>query len=173
MKVINEDFSQHKGERSEGGMGNSSKFGKSEKSKKIKAYVAGPLCSENERKFMEKLDKLCKKLKLKTFLPHRDAGLWKEGISVEEIAKKDLKGFKKCDFMIANLNGFSVGAGTAFEMGIAYEKKLPIIAIKTDRPASQSTEEISAIIAGLVKITNSFEELEKEIKNLIKNIKTN
>lgn len=162
------DFSQLRGERSSGSVGKA-KIGEGEKSKNNfkKVYVAGPLCTENERKFMEKLDKLCKKLKLQTFLPHRDAGLWKEGISVEKIAEEDLKGFEKCDFMIASLNGFSVGAGTAFEMGIAFEKKLPIIAIKTDRPVSQSTEEISAIIAGLVKITNSFEELEKEMKNLI------
>lgn len=136
----------------------------------MKIYVAGPLCSESERKFMEELDRLCKKLKLQTFLPHRDAGLWKGGVSVKKIAEKDLKGFEKCDFMIANLNGFNVGAGTAFEMGIAFEKKLPIIAIKTDRPVSQSTEEISAIIAGAVKITDSFEELEKEMRNLIKRL---
>lgn len=136
----------------------------------MKVYVAGPLCTENERKFMEKLDKLCKKLKLETFLPQRDVGLWKEGISVEKIAENDLKGFEKCDFMIANLNGFSVGAGTAFEMGIAFEKNLPIITIKTDRPVSQSIEDISAIISGLVKITKSFDELEREIKNLIKRL---
>ena len=57
----------------------------------MKVYIAGPLCTEQDRKFAEKIDELCKKLKLETFLPHRDVGLWKEGINVKEIAKKDLE----------------------------------------------------------------------------------
>ena len=133
----------------------------------MKVYIAGPLCTEKDREFVEKLDSLCKKLGLKTFLPHRDVGLWKEGVDVKEIGKKDLEGFENCNLMIASLNGFNVGAGTAFEMGIAFQKKIPIIAIKTDKPINQSIEELSAIITGLIKITSSFEELEKEIKKLI------
>ena len=133
----------------------------------MKVYIASPLCTEQDRKFAEKIDELCKKLKLKTFLPHRDVGLWKEGIDAKEIAKRDLNGFEKCDFLIANLNGFNVGAGTAFEMGIAHEKKIPILAIKTDKPVKKSIEELSAIITGLIKINSSFKELEKEIKKLI------
>lgn len=135
----------------------------------MKAYLAGPLCNEKEREFMEKLDELCKKNNLKTFLPHRDGGLWKKGVSFKEIAKKDLKGFENCGLLIANLNGFGIGAGTAYEMGIAFAKKIPIIAIKTDRKIQDSIEEISAIILGNTKIVTSFEELEKEIKKIIGN----
>lgn len=134
----------------------------------FKVYIAGPLCSEHEREFLEKIDKLCKKLGLETFLPHRECGLWKQGVSVKEIAKGDLQGFQDCSLFIACLNGFNIGAGTAWEMGYAYAKGIPIVAIKTDRKPEESIEEISAIISGLTKITTSFGELEREIKKIIK-----
>ena len=133
----------------------------------MKVYIAAPLCTKPDREFAEKLDKLCKKLKLETFLPHRDAGLWKKGISFKEIAKKDTEAIDQCQLIIASLNGFNVGAGTAYEMGIAFAKKIPIIAIKSDRKPKESIEEISAIIIGNTKITECFKELEEEIKKLV------
>src|SRR3989344_6398185 len=112
----------------------------------MKVYIAGPLCTEAERKFLEYIDLMCKKLGLKTFLPHRDCGLWKSMKDVKKIAYGDLKGFENCNFLIANLNGFNIGAGTAWEMGYAYSKGIPIIALKTDRKLAESIEDISAII---------------------------
>lgn len=135
--------------------------------KQKKVYIAGPLCTKPERAFVEKIDKLCRKLKLKTFLPHRDCGLWKNLKDTKRIAKGDLDGFKNCKFLIANLNGFNVGAGTAWEMGYAHAKKIPVIAIKTDRKVKNSIEELSAIIVGTTKIVTSFKELGEEIKKLI------
>lgn len=133
----------------------------------MKAYIAGPLCTESERKFVEEIDRLCRKLKIKTFLPHRDCGLWDKKGDAKKIAEGDLNGFNNADILIASLNGFNVGAGTAWEMGYAYANKLPIIAIKTDKKPEESMEEISAIIFGTTKIVSSFEKLEKEIKKLI------
>ena len=130
----------------------------------MKVYIAGPLCSEGERKFLEKIDEICKKLGFETFLPHRDCGLWKSMKDVKKIAEGDLKGFEDCDLVIANLNGFNVGAGTAWEMGYAFSKNIPVIALKTDRKIKESIEEISAIILGTTKIVSSLEELEEEIK---------
>ena len=134
---------------------------------KSKVYIASPLCNEEERKFAESLDLICKDLGLGTFLPHRDAGLWKEGKDFKEIAKDDIDGFKDCDLVIANLNGFNVGAGTAWEMGYAHAKGIPVIGLKTDRKVEESVEEISAIILGITKIVTSIDELKKEIKKLI------
>jgi len=133
----------------------------------MKAYIAGPLCLKEERDFLEKIDQICKKYKIKTFLPHRDCGLWKEGVNFKKIAKGDINGFKECDLIIANLNGFNVGAGTAWEMGYAFAKEIPVIAIKTDRKIEDSIEEISAIVIGTTKIIKSFDELEKELAKLV------
>ena len=86
----------------------------------------------------------------------------------KRIAKGDINGFKGCDFLIANLNGFGVSSGTAWEMGYAYAKGIPIIGLKTDRKIQESVGELSAIIVGSTKIVNSIYELEKEIRRLIK-----
>ena len=134
----------------------------------MKVYIAGPLCTKEERKFVEKIDLLCRKHGLDTFLPHRDCGLWKSFEDTKKIAKGDLEGFKDCKLLIANLNGFNVGAGTAWEMGYAHAKKIPVLAIKTDRKVKESIEELSAIIVGTTKILKSLRELEKEIKILVK-----
>lgn len=134
-----------------------------------KVYVAGPLCSEQDRVFVEKIERLCKNLGLGTFLPHRDCGLWKNLDDTKRVAQGDLEGFKGCKLLVASLNGFNVGAGTAWEMGYANAKGIPVIAIKTDHKVEESIEEISAIIMGTTKITRSFDELEKEIKKFIKN----
>lgn len=134
---------------------------------KNKIYVAGPLCNENERKEVEKIDLICKELGFETFLPHRDAGLWKEGKNFREIAKKDIKGFENCKLVIANLNGFNIGAGTAWEMGYAHAKGIPVIGIKTDRKIDESVEDISAIILGVTKIVTSTDELKIILEGLI------
>lgn len=136
----------------------------------MKAYLAGPLCSKMERDYMEKLDSICKELGVDTFLPHRDCGLWKEGIEFKEIAEQDIKGFEKCDFLIANLNGFNIGAGTAWEMGYAEAKNIPVIAIKTDKKLSESVEGMSAIILGITKIVTNTENLKIKIEELIKRL---
>lgn len=136
----------------------------------MKAYIAGPLCIKEERIFLERIDKICKKLNVTTFLPHRDCGLWKNLKDTKRIAKGDLKGFENCDFLIANLNGFNIGAGTAWEIGYAYAKKIPIIALKTDKNPKKVIEDISAIIFGTTKILTSLKDLEKEIKKLIKRL---
>jgi nucleoside 2-deoxyribosyltransferase len=138
--------------------------------KKLKVYIAGPLCTKQEREYLEKIDRICKKNKIKTFLPHRDCGLWKSMKDVKKIARGDLEGFRNCNFVIASLNGFNVGCGTAWEMGYAYANKIPVIGLKTDRKIKDSVEEISAIIMGTTKIVKSLEELEKEIKSIKKKI---
>ena len=130
----------------------------------MKVYIAGNLSTKRDREFLEEIDKVCKKFELETFLPHRDVGLWEDVENVKTIAKKDIDAFKDCKLLIANLNGFYPGAGTAFEIGYAYAKKIPIIAIKTDRKIKDSIEEISAIIVGSIKIVTSLKRLENEIK---------
>lgn len=134
---------------------------------KGKIYIAGRLGSESERKFLEKIDKLCKKLGLATFLPHRDVGLACGMKDVKRIFKGDVTGgFKDCKLIIAVLNGLHVGAGTSWELGYAYAKGIPAIGIKTDEKSEEALDYLSAILLGSMKIVISLEELEKEIRKI-------
>lgn len=133
-----------------------------------KAYIAGKLCTESEREFLEEINRLCKNLHIKTFLPHRDVGLAKGMKDVKKVFKGDIiDGFKDCRLVIVNLNGLHVGAGTSWELGYAYAKGIPIIGIKSDEPVENAMDYLSPIIIASTKIVTSFEELEAEIKKLI------
>lgn len=132
-------------------------------SKKI--YIAGKLETKEERKQLEEIDKLCKSLGLKTFLPHRDIGILKNIKEVDKIFKGDIKkGFKDCILIIALLDGLRVGAGTAWELGYAYAKGIPAIGLKTDEPIEKAISYLSAILIGSMTILKSLEELEENLK---------
>jgi len=129
-------------------------------------YIAGPLCGKKERKFLERIDKLVRNLGFDTYLPHRDCGLYKDMKDVKRIAKRDVEEIYNCDIMVGILNGISVGAGTAWEMGFMQALGKKVIGLKTDRIIKESIADISAVIVGSVEIVESIEELKKKLKNL-------
>ena len=135
----------------------------------MKAYIAGKIRTESERELLEEIDKLCKSLKIDTFLPHRDVGLAEGVKDVKKIFNGDIiEGFRDCNIVIASLNGLHVGAGTAWELGYAYAKNIPSIGIKTDESIEDALEYLSAILIGSVPIVKSTEELKQKLKELIK-----
>ncbi|MBU3907286.1 MAG: nucleoside 2-deoxyribosyltransferase [Nanoarchaeota archaeon] len=138
----------------------------------MKVYIAGKICSEEERELLEKVDVLCKKLGFDTFLPHRDVGLAKELKDVEKVFRGDIiNGFKDCNVVVAVLDGLHVGAGTAWELGYAYAKKIPAIGLKTDELIEDALDQLSAILIASMQIATSLEELEDKLKGLKINLK--
>jgi nucleoside 2-deoxyribosyltransferase len=109
-------------------------------------YIAGPLFSQSERRYLEFLvDFFTKELNKGStglnmdkdqdfFLPHRDAG--DAGIVTggnEDVFMKDLKYLDDANIIIAWLDGSDVDSGTAAELGYAFAKGKHIFAILTDR----------------------------------------
>ncbi len=134
----------------------------------FKVYIAGKIGSEHELEMLEKIDELCKKIGLDTFLPHRDVGIAKGIKDAEKIFRGDInEGFKDINLVIALLDGFHIGAGTAWELGYAYAKGIPSIGLKTDEPVEDGFEYLSSILVASMPIVSSFEELEKEIKKYL------
>ncbi|MEK6910291.1 MAG: nucleoside 2-deoxyribosyltransferase [Nanoarchaeota archaeon] len=132
----------------------------------MKAYIAGKIHTENEIEILEKIDSLCKSLGFTTFLPHRDVGLAKGIKDIDKIFEGDIiQGFKEVNLVIASLDGFHVGAGTAWELGYAYAKGIPSIGLKTDESKEEALEYLSSIILASMPILPSFKELEIWLKN--------
>lgn len=137
--------------------------------KRIKAYIAGKLGTSGEIEILEKIDKLCNKLGIDTFLPHRDVGIAKNFEEASRIFEGDiLQGFKNVNLVIASLDGLHIGAGTAWELGYAYARGIPTIGIKTDESKEEAFEQLSSILIGSMKIVDTWEKLEDEINRLIK-----
>ena len=132
----------------------------------MKVYIAGKIGTEYEKEMLEKIDALCKKLGIETFLPHRDVGIAKTIKDAERIFKGDIGlGFKDIDLVIAILDGLHVGAGTAWELGYAYAKGIPAIGLKTDESVEEALEYLSAILIGSMEIVNSLDDLKDKLKN--------
>ena len=136
----------------------------------MKLYIAGKLCGSSEVELLEKVAKLCEDKGFETFLPHRDVGPCKNIKNVERIFKGDIiEGFQNCQGVVAILEGLHVGAGTAWELGYAYAKKIPVIGLKTDEPVEEALDCLSPIIIGSTKIVTTLKELESELEKLRKN----
>ncbi len=135
----------------------------------MKVYIAGKIREGSERDSLEKIDSLCSELGFDTFLPHRDVGMAKGVGDVERVFKGDIvEGFRNVDGVVALLDGLHVGAGTAWEIGYAYAKGIPIIGLKTDESVEEAFEYLSAIILYSVKIVDSYEKLRVELEKLKK-----
>jgi nucleoside 2-deoxyribosyltransferase len=114
-------------------------------------YVAGPIFSLSERKFLEELvDILSKELRLDTkddfFLAHRDVGdVGISGVGRDEAFFDDLRALDECKIVVAWLDGPDVDSGTAVEVGYAYAKgDKKIFGLLTDRRRwDQSLEGVS------------------------------
>jgi nucleoside 2-deoxyribosyltransferase len=134
----------------------------------MKVYIAGKIRNEQEREYLEEIDSICRSVGFDTFLPHRDVGLAKDIRDVYRIFEGDIKrGFKKVGLVVAVLDGLHVGAGTAWELGYAYAKRIPAIGIKTDEPVSDALEYLSAILIGSMEIVSSKEQLKIRLKDFI------
>ncbi|MEA3329260.1 MAG: nucleoside 2-deoxyribosyltransferase [Nanoarchaeota archaeon] len=134
----------------------------------MKIYIAGKLCTEQERAQLEKVAKICEKLGFEIFLPHRDGGLCEGVEDIERIFKEDIKkGFEGVDLIVAVLDGLHVGAGTAWELGYAYAKGIKAIGFKSDEKVEEALDSLSAILIGSMKFVENFNELKLELKKLI------
>lgn len=127
--------------------------------KRKQIYIAGPLFSEHERKFLEEIaEKLARNVGLDLqkdiFLPHRDAGeIGIHGERREEIFSGDLKFLDNATVVVALLDGPDIDSGTAVELGYAFGHNKEIFGILTDwrrwSRTKQKVENINNMIWGV------------------------
>ena len=103
----------------------------------VLVYVAGPLFSQAEREFLEKMvDRLALAAHLDPskhfFLPHRDGGELGKGPTRTKIFNLDINTLKRAEIVVALLDGQDVDSGTCIELGVAYASGKKIFGIITD-----------------------------------------
>lgn len=102
----------------------------------MRIYQAGPLFSEAEREWHKAL-----KARLLTagheviwpgdLITQEEIAEWGDEAPVR-ILQRDLEGIISCKAVVALLDGPQVDDGTAFEIGYAYAKGIPVFGVRTD-----------------------------------------
>ena len=133
---------------------------------KKQIYLAGPLFSQAERDFNVLLRDRLVEMGFSVFLPQED-GNDTESSRLEDrqriIFENDVHGIDESDIVLAVLDGGSdVDSGTAWEMGYAYAKGIPVLGLKTDF----RTFGDEGIINLMMEI--SIETLQRDVEDILK-----
>lgn len=138
-------------------------------------YIAGPLFSEAELEFNEKLDRFLKNIGYETFLPQNDghelSELLKNGEDQEKANKKiferDTHEIKKSDILILIMDGRVPDEGACVEIGYAYALGKECVGVKTDVRSLIGNND-NPMITGALKyrIASNFKELEDILDGL-------
>ncbi|HLC73237.1 MAG TPA: nucleoside 2-deoxyribosyltransferase [Candidatus Nanoarchaeia archaeon] len=128
-------------------------------------YIAGPFFNEAQREFLDKIQSMCKELKLKTYLPYKDGGVKNKNNS-NEIFQKNIENLDKSNLVIAYLTMPEMDTGTAFELGYAYSKNIKIMAILDDIRFFNK-EQLNLMIEKSVKIVKSLDELKEALEKYV------
>jgi len=129
-------------------------------------YIASPFFSEAQKDYLNKIQNLCKELKLKTYLPYKDGGI-KNKKNSNRIFQNDIENLEKANLVIAYLTMPEIDAGTAFEIGYAYSKHIKIIGILEDIRFFNK-EQLNLMIEKSIKIVKNLDELKEELRSYVK-----
>jgi nucleoside 2-deoxyribosyltransferase len=131
-------------------------------------YIAGPLFSQAELDFNEKVDGLLRELGYDTFLPQRDGNKLSDLISsgkskndaITSIFELDVKKIQKSDILLLILDGRVPDEGACVELGIAYALKKECVGLKTDSRSLMDNFDNPLILGALEgKIAKSINDL--------------
>jgi len=136
-----------------------------------KIYLAGPLFSEAEKNFNEKLTERIESAGYDVFLPQRDSADTKnmrKEQDAAELFRKNSEAVDRADLIIAILDGGSdVDSGTAWEIGYAYAKNIPVMGLRTDFRTLGIEGTVNLMIEKtLIKLVYSTDKLLTELENM-------
>ena len=105
----------------------------------MKVYIAGPLFSDGEQQFNERIDKIVRHCGHESFLPQREGGCVSnlpemvDGLTKRKyLFKIDCAHMDWCDVILFLFDGRVPDEGACFELGYCYAKKKRCIGYKTD-----------------------------------------
>lgn len=97
----------------------------------MRLYLAGPLFTQAERAFNERLGAALQAEGHDVFLPQTEVKAIAT-LDADAIFKIDVDGVRGADAVVAVLDGADPDSGTSFECGLAYGLGIPIVAVRTD-----------------------------------------
>ncbi len=127
-------------------------------------YIAGPLFTPAERRYLEELTAEVEAAGFPTYLPHRDGGLASaDRRDTRAFYDADIRALGACRVVVAVLNGTDVDSGTAFEIGYAVARNLPVLGLYEDIRVS-APHDFNAMIANGCRVFASRKDLLEALK---------
>lgn len=124
-------------------------------------YLAAPLFSEAEQRYNRFIAGVLEEQAYVVHLPQEtgdnDASRTREVHA--EIFSENLAALDRADFVVAIIDGPDADSGTAFEIGYAYAKGTPVIALRTDFRQVGSAELVNLMLEEASVVVRSVGEL--------------
>ncbi len=118
----------------------------------MKLYLSGPLFTQAERLWNRELAAALREriAGVEIFLPQdlKFGSSYNDPRDFPKIFRACMEELQETDVLVAVLDGPDVDSGTALEMGVAHERGLPIIGVRTDYRESQQ-KGVNLIVAGV------------------------
>jgi nucleoside 2-deoxyribosyltransferase-like protein len=134
----------------------------------LKIYFAGPLFTPYERSYIDECAARLRADGFDVFVPHEHELATGADISAAWVFAKDRVGIEGADAMLAILDGPSIDAGTACEIGMFHAlmqvepRRRGIVGLVTDIRASRGGGGLSLFVRGVIedagRIVGSFDE---------------
>jgi nucleoside 2-deoxyribosyltransferase/predicted secreted protein len=124
-------------------------------------YLAAPLFSSAERDYNSKLSCLLEDHFFEVFLPQEagDDACHRDLDAHRRIFSRNFEELKKADAVVAVIDGADADSGTAWEMGYAWCRGIPVIAIRTDFRMAGSHEHVNLMLEQSACIVRSADQL--------------
>lgn len=124
-------------------------------------YLAAPLFSAAEQEFNSRLAGFLRERHYRVVLPQElgdDAAVRGEG-ELRQLYDRLVAGLEGADVVVAVIDGADADSGTAWEMGYATARSIPVIALRTDFRRVGDHERVNLMLECSSAIAVSFEEL--------------
>ncbi len=130
-------------------------------------YLAAPLFSDAERAFNLMLRGLLTANGYTVYLP-QDTGEGVEGRGREKaIFESHIKALDGASCVVAVCDGADTDSGTAWEMGYAAAKGIPVIALSTDRRRPEAGRRVNLMIQESAEVVGTAEEVLVALRPLL------
>lgn len=124
-------------------------------------YLAAPLFSEAEQAFNRRLRDSLTGAFYDVYLPQEvgDAGTARACSAQQEIFRRHVKALGEVDAVVAVVDGADADSGTAWEMGYAYARGIPVIALRTDFRRAGHNEHVNLMLEESSSVVTAVEDV--------------
>jgi nucleoside 2-deoxyribosyltransferase/predicted secreted protein len=115
---------------------------------RYRVYLAAPLFSEGEQMYNRLLRDLLVAVYQVVHLPQEfgDDSSFRDGRMNSVIFEKNLAALREADLVVAVIEGADADSGTAWEIGYAYARGIPVIALRTDFRTVGADERVNLML---------------------------